>query len=168
MGIGIPRPPLRIQHVVHPGTERWVPSPEVTRRLSELMKLPVVVEWIPRSWISQLWARDFAGKPFPGNYAFRAYSRGQNTKILVDDTETPESATWLLLHELAHTQLPTEPRLVEGYRNQPRPARYLQTDEGHEAAPEEQLANATADHWATKLGSRPGLNRTWWRQRAPR
>ena len=165
MGNGIPRTRPLIQHYVHPGAVPWVPSPETTGRIEEHLRIPVVVEWVPRAWVRALWERDNPGKPFPGMYAFRAYSRGPSTKILVDHTETKESALWVLLHELAHTQLETSPLISAAYRSVPRSSSYVTSDAQHEAWPEEQLANLVANQWATSLGSRPGLDRAWWRRR---
>lgn len=159
---------LPLQHIVHHGTEPWVPSPKITAHIAKVMKVPVQVEWIPRRAIRALWAQDFSGRPFPGDYAFRAYSRGSKTKILVDPTETADSALWLLLHELAHTQLAAAPMLEQAYRSVPRGMGYVTTDAGHEASPEEQLANLVADQWMRAMGKPAGLNRTWWRARAPR
>lgn len=85
--------------------------------------------------------------------------------LLSDLTETTQSLTWLLLHELAHVEVNQTSLLDAALRSIPRPKDYLTNDEAHEAWPEEQLANLVADRLSSRLGSRPGLNRLWWRQR---
>jgi len=125
----------------------------------------VCVELIPRRLVRRLWARDMGGKPFPGYYAFRAYTRGRRVVLLSDHTETPQSLTWLLLHELAHVQVNGSPLLDRALRSIPKPRGYLTSDAAHEAWPEEGLANLVADQLAPRFGSRPGLNRIWWRSR---
>jgi hypothetical protein len=128
---------------------------------------PVLVEVVPRSLVRELWARDMGSKPFPGAYAFRAYTRGCKVVLLSDATETAQSLVWLLLHELAHVQVNDRPLLEEAFRSTPRPPGYVSNDEAHEAWPEERFANQMADALAPSFGSRPGLNRLWWRTRTP-
>jgi hypothetical protein len=125
----------------------------------------VHVEVVPRPLVRELWARDMGSKPFPGYYAFRAYTRGDRVVLLSDTTETPQSLTWLLLHELAHVEVNRAPLLDAGLRSIPRPKDYLTSDQAHESWPEERLANLVADRLAPLFGSRPGLNRLWWRSR---
>ncbi len=125
----------------------------------------VFVELIPRRLVRRLWARDMGGKPFPGYYAFRAYTRGRRVVLLSDHTETPQSLTWLLLHELAHVQVNGSPLLDRALRSVPKPRDYLTSDAAHEAWPEEKLANLVADQLAPQFGSRRGLSRIWWRSR---
>ena len=128
---------------------------------------PLLVELVPRLLVQELWARDMGTRPFPGVYAFRAYTRDQRVVLLSDPTETPQSLVWLLLHELAHVQVNSRPLLDEAFRSVPRPTGYLTSDEAHEAWPEERFANQMADILAPAFGSRPGLNRIWWRSRTP-
>lgn len=148
-------------------------APEVLppiRALALIGSLPyphtaVTVELVPRILVHRLWARDFPGKPFPGEHAFRAYTRDAHVVILVDKTETQQSLIWLLLHELSHVAVNGAPALDAAFRSVPRPNGYLTSDAAHESWPEEQFANAVADRMAPLLGSQPGLNRLWWRQR---
>ncbi len=128
---------------------------------------PLLVEIVPRSLVAELWSRDMGSKPFPGRYAFRAYTRGCRVVLLSDATETPQSLVWLLLHEMAHVQVNERPLLDEAFRSIPRPVGYVSSDEAHEAWPEERFANQMADILAPAFGSRPGLNRLWWRTRTP-
>lgn len=152
---------------VAPGAERWAPSEEVIRALSCQISSPMTVEIWPRSELPRVWSRDHDGKPLTTKpYAFRAYSRAGKARLFVDDTETPSSALWLMLHEMAHLDLPHSRLVSRAYRTYPRRADYLTTDEGHEAHPEEQLANLVATQQMRSLGYRgPALDRLWWRRR---
>lgn len=127
--------------------------------------MKVLVEVVPRPFVRQLWSRDMGVKPFPGYYAFRAYTRGDRVVLLSDAAETPQSLTWLLLHELAHVEVNRASLLDAALRSIPRPKDYLTSDEAHESWPEERLANLVADELSPRFGSRPGLNRLWWRER---
>jgi hypothetical protein len=133
-----------------------------------MLTAPVLIEVVPREAVQQLWRRDFGRSPFPGTYAFRAFTRGNHVRLLADRTETRASLTWLLLHELAHFAVNQEPLLDQALRSVPKPAGYLTNDKAHEAWPEEHLANLVADQLAPRVGSRPGLDRLWWRRRVDR
>jgi hypothetical protein len=128
----------------------------------------VHVELVPRHLVRRLWSRDMGSKPFPGQYAFRGYTRGNRIILLSDATETPASLTWLLLHELSHVQINNAPILDRALRSIPKPRDYLTSDVAHGQWPEEQLANRVADQLAPHFDSRPGLNRIWWRRRTRR
>ena len=148
-----------------PGTERWVPPPEQRRKIACLLSGTTLVEYVPRSQVHRVWARDHGGQPFPLNpYDFRAYARSGRTTIFVDPTETQQSATWLLLHELAHIELGRNKMLRGAYRRIPKSKNYLTSDRAHEAHPEEQLANQVANSWAPHIGIPTGLDRLWWRK----
>lgn len=157
----------RLDVRVHPGAERWAISPATAQRLACMLSRDLTVEYVPRSALASIWERDHGGTPLPTKpYAFRAYSRDGNAVLFVDDTETPTSTLWLLLHELAHLELPRARLLHQAYRNMKRPAGYLTSDEGHEAHPEEQMANLIANQTLPKLVSNPGqYDRLWWRNR---
>lgn len=129
------------------------------------LDMGVRVEVVPRSCVRLLWKRDMGLKPFPGFYAFRAYTRDRDVVILSDWTETSQSLIWLLLHELTHVQVNNTPMLDRALRSIERPVNYLTSDEAHESWPEEKLANLSADQLAPRYASRPGLNRIWWRSR---
>jgi hypothetical protein len=149
-----------------PGTERWALRPESAQKLACMLSRDATIHFWPRRSVRQVWER-VHGEPMPElpPYAFRAWSNGDTAHVFVDDTETPESARWLVLHELAHLDLAGAPLLHNAYRSIPRPSGYLRYDAVHEAQPEEQMANLVADQLAALIGSRPGLDRTWWRRR---
>jgi hypothetical protein len=150
-----------------PGAQVVVPR-QALEALSGWLQAPVCIEVIPRSAVRQLWQRDFGSAAFPGQYAFRAFTRGHHVRLVSDHTETPASLTWLLLHELAHVLVNESPMLDEALRSVPKPEGYLTNDAAHEAWPEEQLANLVANQFACRVGSRPGLDRLWWRRRVQR
>jgi hypothetical protein len=158
-----------LQVTVHPGTEQWVPSHNALETLGRALKVAVRVEFIPRSRVREIWIRDHSrGDSFPGHYAFRAYTKDKLVRLFVDQTETRDSALWLLVHELAHVAVDSNDLLDLAYSSFPRPAAYRTDDRAHEAWPEEQLANNVADQWGQRLGYPAGLNRLWWRKRVPR
>lgn len=166
--LGPRRMPCRkIRVIAWPGTEPWLLHADQVRRLACLLSRDVTIEYVPRSQVAQVWARDHGGRPMPvAKYAFRAYSRGTKAVLFVDETETPASATWLLLHELGHIELPNANLLYSSFRYIPKPPGYLSSDEAHEAHPEEQLANQVATHTMPLLGlPRKSLDRLWWRRR---
>lgn len=162
------RPCRRISLVVHPGAEPWAPSPEILNDLACRLTRDVRLELAPRSMLRQIWARDHGGRPLHirDPYAFRAYSRDGQAVVFVDRTETPASALWVLLHEIAHLEVPASNMLETAFRNHPRRSDYLTSDEGHEAHPEEQLANFVATRTLIEMGlPSQQLDRLWWRKR---
>lgn len=118
--------------------------------------------------VEAIWSRDHGGRPLPVRkpYAFRAYSSNGRAVLFVDSTETRASTLWLLLHELAHLEIENAGLLRDAYRNIPKPADYLHSDDAHESHPEEQLANFVATRMLVDLGlPARSLDRRWWRQR---
>ena len=156
----------RLSVTVHPGAEKWAPSRQTAQKIACLLSRDVAVEYAPRSMLEAIWQRDH-GSPLPvDRYAFRAYARGGRAVLFVDETETPASATWLLLHELAHLDLPNSRLLFRAYRSVDKPDGYLTDDVAHEAHPEEQMANLVADQVLPTLGYPAGrYDRLWWRRR---
>lgn len=154
----------------HPDARAWVPSSAVLSKLACMLSRDLTVEYWPRRMVGAIWARDHDGQPLPVDpYAFRAYSRNGKATLFVDNTETEPSATWLLLHELGHLELPGARLVHRAYRSVPRPANYLTSDEGHEAHAEEQLANTVANQVFPMLGYPAArYDRLWWRQRVRR
>lgn len=151
---------------VHPEAQEWAPSNDILDKLRELVHRPLKVEMFPRSMVPEIWSRDHDNKPFEKEpYSFRAYASGDRCVCFVDETETPESALWVLLHELAHMELPASKYLFKAYRMATAP-NYFESDETHEADPEEQMANMAATQWMNALGFGPvSFPRMWWRNR---
>lgn len=140
---------------------------DAAQRLACWIAGEAVVYYHRRVDIPRVWAEEHEGDTLPVDpWSFRAWSRDGVAHLFVDRTETPASAAWLLVHELAHLDLVGAPLLRRAYRGLPRPSGYLSTDEGHEAHPEEQLANLVADRILPQLGYSAGrYDRLWWRRR---
>ena len=136
-----------------PGTERWRPSPRYLKALAMAFPEGASLTVYPRSEASRVLGR--ASEP----YAFRAFTRGPDSFVFVDDTETPDSIAWLMAHELAHGQLEDAPR-YRALLDARSPRLDPQSDLFHELDPEERYADSVA-HQVTRLS----LNRAWWRDR---
>lgn len=154
--------------LVYPGAEPWAPPPEILSQLACRMARPATVELVPRRLLPAIWSAHHDGRPLrvTAPHAFRAWSKDGRAVVLVDRTETPGSALWVLLHELAHLDVGAAPMLRSAYRSLPRSDQYLTSDEAHEAHPEEQLANLVATQTLAGLGlPAVSLDRLWWRER---
>ena len=150
-----------------PKTERWIPKAEHLRALEAVIDRPVTVHYHHRDDIRRVWADTHQGRPLPvPEDAFRAFVNNDAIHLFVDDSETYESALWLLVHELAHTGVATSRLLTAALRAwSPRDADYLSSDDAHEAHFEEQVANHVANRTMLKLGLPANLDRHWWRRR---
>lgn len=141
--------------VYHPNVYDWMPAPSWFAWLGKMPPKGTVLEFIRRP-----------EHPLGNKYPYRAVAQqrlggGTDIRVYVDETETPDSIKWLVLHELAHVLVTAEPTLAETLRSQPRPSGYPHDDDAHEAVLEEQVANTFAD----KLAPVKGLDRRWWRKR---
>jgi hypothetical protein len=151
---------------IHPGAEPWAPSASWWSAVAPGLLGPQTVSLHPRRTRNAVWAQDHKGRPAPGGpTSFRAYTLGAVTRVFVDDTETPASIEWLILHELAHATINRMPTVSTPLRLFPRPARYATDDDAHEAVAEEQVCNRVANLLAPRLGGQSGLDRHWWRAR---
>lgn len=142
----------------HPLAALWSPPPDLRARLER--RFP------GESYVATLWPRclvhDVTGRPTEP-YAFRAFTRGDESHLFVDATETPESIAWLLAHELSHQIVnghPDAERLLAAGRPTDQDSA---SDVFHRVDPEELLA----DGIATNLFGRR-LDRGWWRERVRR
>ena len=136
---------------VLPGAEPWAPDAAWMSRLSHIVPQGCVVTFERRS---------------NRKYLYRAVAdRNLAIRVLVDETETPESVKWLLLHEMFHARVTATPHVAKELRSEPRPPGYPLDDDAHEALMEEQLANEYANLLAPRFGTQPGLDRRWWRSR---
>lgn len=125
----------------------------------------MTIEVHHRRTLPRVWQQYNPGRRLPGLYAFRAWNRADHIHLFVDDTETRESALWLLLHELGHSITNQDPWLRQKLHSVPKPVDYLTNDLAHEAYPPEQAANDIANRLAVQLGIPRDLDRLWWRQR---
>lgn len=156
-------PTLTIHH--HPDLARYVPARAGLQAVAELLPADVVVHLHRRADLGAVWAATHDGRQVPvPDGSFRAWANGDTIRLLVDDSETPESVAWLLLHELAHVAVTHSPLLRQAYRHRPKPDDYLVDDDVHEAWPEERLANRVATELMPLLGYPRALRaRRWWR-----
>jgi len=139
---------------VYQGAQAWVPTAHLESLRTHFPNPAWNVHLRPRNDVGRVLGRPSAP------YAFRAFTRGADSHIFVDETETPDSIAWLIAHELGHRLVKTKPRLnrvLTGHR-----PRHLdpQGDTFHVQDPEEALCNTIA-HRVT--GQR--LDRAWWRSR---
>lgn len=102
----------------HPGTEEWVLKPDHADLVALWLRQDVILEYYPRSSIQEIWDRDKhaaapggaeameqAGLNFRG-YSFKSPGQDARAVIFVDELEDYESATFVVLHELAHLHAP--------------------------------------------------------------
>jgi|GEM_PF-3600986 len=107
-------------------------------------------------------------------YPKETYYKDELIEIFIhDQNETIESAAWILMHELGHAMITRDfsgplggfihamKWTHEGHLKAQKIDRveYYNTDEGHEADPEEQFCNMIANTWINK-----NLDRHWWRK----
>ena len=144
----------------------WLPPQEILDKIAKFFTKKVCVSIYPRSMVSLVWAKDHDNRPYDKDYyAFRAYAGPDYCKIFVDETETVESAMWVMFHELAHIALASAPYLFRAYRHLT-PSDYFDSDDAHERDPEEQMANQIAMSWMDMMGyGKVSYPRHWWRNR---
>ncbi len=143
---------------MHPDVEAWRPSPQ------DLAKLHRYFGSLDGVLVS-IWPRELQdrvlGRKMPA-YSFRAFSRGRESHLFADASETPESIAWLMAHELGHQLLKKAPVVKEAMADATVEGEFHPaSDEFHRVDPEERFV----DGLATRLiGQR--LDRDWWRERA--
>lgn len=105
----------RLSITALPGAEEWALRPEDAELVSRWIDQDINVEYWPRERVQEAWVRDSGADPhaedrdelkFRG-YSFATKERGNVAVVFVDDIETYESATFVLLHELTHLHLPS-------------------------------------------------------------
>jgi len=151
--------------------EDWTKPQKVDRELvnhfSNQVGGKVWLKVFPRRMVKTVWNFEKPITPFPPKkYAFRAFAKGSQITLFDDNTETKESLSWLLLHELAHVMVTRNKKLRIHFRTIDKPEGYLISDAAHESSPEEQFANMMADRWFKEWYNKPGsYHRLWWRKR---
>lgn len=96
-------------------------------------------------------------------YEFRAFTRGDESHVFVDRTETPKSIAWLIAHELCHRMVNSSPTLSMAFDDAKPLALEASGDRFHEIDAEERFCDGIASRL---LGYRQ--DRAWWRRRVPR
>lgn len=156
----------KLKIIAHPDACNWMPSQEVIRKLGHFLHKPMCIRIFPRDMVFEVYNSEH---PCPLNpedyYKFRAYTSGSKATVFVDDTETKESALWVILHELAHMDMKASPYLFKAYCLAT-PPDYNESDEAHERDPEEKMANLVATKWLGQCGCEEvEYARPWWRAR---
>lgn len=142
---------------IHPQARPWLPPPSEMAKIKALFKnTKADVYFHPRSKANEILGRH--AEP----YAFRAFTRGEEVNLFVDETETPQSIAWLLAHELTHRMVHDSPTLDQAFEE----ARPTDLDPAgdpfHDIDPEERFCDGIATNL---LGYR--TDRSWWRKRTP-
>jgi len=143
---------------VHPQAKAWVPAPPQMAAMRRLFKdVQATVHIYPRSMANKILGRH--AEP----YAFRGFTRGTDSYLFVDPTETPRSIAWLMAHELSHRMVADTPTLKAAFTD----ARPHDVDPAgdhfHDIDPEERFCDGIATNL---LGYRQ--DREWWRARTPK
>lgn len=121
-------------------------------------KVPDAKVWIwPRRMVDQILGR--RSKP----YAFRAFTRGGDSHIFVDGSETPQSVAFLIGHELCHQLVDASPTVKEALNEARPPGLGRAGDLFHQRDPEERFCDGISERI---LGYR--FDRDWWRTRVGR
>ena len=152
--------------IAHPETYSWMPSRDIIEKIGSFLHRPMCIRMFPRNMVFEVYDSEHPN-PLPEEdyYKFRAYTSGSKATTFVDDTETPESALWVILHELAHMDMKASPYLLKAY-TLATPPDYNESDEAHERDPEEQMANLVATKWLGQCGCKEvEYARPWWRAR---
>lgn len=140
---------------VHPEAQPWVPEASDLERMRSFFRFnDMRAHLLPRRMANQVLG--MKKKP----YAFRAFTRGNDSYVFVDPTETKKSTAWILSHELAHQMVDRTPVLEQAFDDATVHGPDRAGDHFHEVDPEERFA----DGIATRLIG-PRLDRTWWRER---
>lgn len=135
----------------------WAPDPADQVAIDDFFgpRLPNAVLWLlPRRMARQVVRRDL------GPHAFRAVTRGSNSYVFVDDTETRDSTAFLMAHELTHQLVSKNRVLTAAFHDARAHDSDGASDHFHEVDPEERFCDGIA---ANLLGRR--LDRSWWRPR---
>ena len=156
----------KLKIIAHPDACNWMPSQEIIVKLGHFLHKPMCIRIFPRDMVFEVYDSEH---PCPLNpedyYKFRAYTSGSKATVFVDDTETKESALWVILHELAHMDMKASPYLFKAY-TLATPPDYNESDEAHERDPEEKMANLVATKWLGQCGCEEvEYARPWWRAR---
>lgn len=140
--------------IFEPGAERWKDQDSFHLVLHHFRHLPGQAHVWPRRQVDGVMGCSTAP------WAFRAVTRGgMRSDLFVDDTEIPESISWLLTHELTHQAIGTRP----DFRDRLHQIRST-SDPASDAFHVEDSEERVCDLVATKLIGRR-YDRAWWRNR---
>lgn len=144
---------------VHPDASAWAPtradaekilswfSPKLTQQEASVLVLP-------RSEANREVGRDLPP------YSFRAFTRGDQSRVFADATETPQSVAFVIAHELCHQVVHRTPTLEAAFADARGGSRPPWSDVFHEVDAEERFCDGIASRI---LGT--WYDRAWWRRR---
>ena len=143
---------------VHPNARAWVPrEPQMGQIQKFFAKTEATVHILPRSMANIVLGR------YADPYAFRGFTRGTDSYLFVDGTETDKSIAWLMAHELCHRMIDMSPT-IKNALNEARPHDLdPKGDAFHDIDPAERFCDGIATNI---LGYR--MDRRWWRKRTPK
>lgn len=149
---------MAFQLSIHPEARLWTPDDRHLAVLRGYFSNPSMrAHILPRRLANKTLGKNL------GPYAFRAFTRGNDSYVFVDPTETRRSVAWILSHELAHQKVDNSPTVSAAFADALVPGLDRAGDEFHKVDAEERFC----DGIATRLiGKR--LDRDWWRLRTPR
>lgn|GEM_PF-6126456 len=142
---------------VHREACPWVPTDQDVSVLKGFFgpRLPNGRLWIwPRRLASQI-----LGRP-AGPTDFRAFTRGDESHVFVDPSETRPSVSFIIAHELTHQLVDTSPTLSSAFADSSPRRTDRAGDRFHEIDAEERFCDGIANRL---LGTR--YDRSWWRRR---
>ncbi len=145
---------------VHEEARPWVPVEADLAALQGFYgdRLPEGNLWLwPRRMAEQVLGR--RSKP----YAFRAFTRGDESHVFVDGSETKQSIAFLMGHELCHQVVGRSPTLKTAFSDARPSGLGSAGDLFHQRDPEERFCDGISERI---LGYR--FDRDWWRPRVGR
>lgn len=146
---------MAFELIVHPEARQWTPTESDLRKMRAFFKAGRI-HILPRSL-----ANKTLGKDLPP-YAFRAFTRGNDSYVFVDGTETKASISFLIAHELTHRMVHDSPTLMLAFADARLPLAG-HSDDFHQIDAEERFCDGIAGRL---LGT--WHDRAWWRGRIPR
>ncbi len=143
---------------VHREARPWVPAGEDLEQIRSFFGARLPEE--SRLW---LWPRRLASTILGRSaerHAFRAFTRGLDSHVFVDASETPSSVAFLAAHELTHQLVGRSPTLRMAFDDSSPVRTDRASDLFHDLDAEERFCDGIANRL---LGTR--LDRKWWRRR---
>lgn len=143
---------------VHPEARPWVPDPNQVAVIRNFFdeKLPNGRAFL---WPARL-KSEILGRPASAR-TFRAFTRGSDSHVFVDRSETKPSVAFVLSHELTHQLVDRSPVLSAAF-DDARPAGLGHAgDPFHAVDAEERFC----DGIAARLFPGTRYDRSWWRRR---
>jgi hypothetical protein len=146
---------MSFQLYIPPEAQAYAPPPALMQKLKSYFNFPHMrAHILPRRLANETLGKD------KGHYAYRGFTRGNDSYMFVDPTETPESIAWLTAHELAHQKVDTSPTLQAAFRDATVYESCVAGDAFHRYDPEERFCDGIATNLVGKR-----LDRDWWRKR---